>query len=175
MIETLTAIVYAALGAFFRTSYGIWKAFNYDHCTISKKKIVVEFLFSLAFGIFGAAVCSEIGYLKFASNITAMIAGLLGANSVDFIVKKLGFGRKLEVNVAEKIEYPELNPNQRRALDYVKQVGEITAKTYQEINNTNRNNTKWELRRMVELGYLKKRGKKKGAYYVLNKNLESNH
>jgi hypothetical protein len=168
MIE-LTPIIYAATGAFFRTFYGIWKAFNYDHCVISKKKIIVEFLFSLTFGIFGAFVCSEIGYLKFATNITAMVAGLLGANSIDLIVKRVGLSRKLEVNVVEKVEYPELNPNQRKALEYVKQEGKITAKIYQNINEVERNTAKWELKRMVDLGYLKKCGKRKGAYYILKK------
>jgi hypothetical protein len=169
MIEMIVALPYAAIGAFVRTCYGIWKAFNYDHCVISKRKILVEFAFSLAFGIFGAIICSEIGYLKFASNIAAIITGLLGANVIDLIVKKVGYGKKLDVNVVEKVKYPDLNPNQRRAMDYLEQAGRINLKIYQQINNVERRTARWELKKMVDLGYLKKCGGTKGAYYILNK------
>jgi hypothetical protein len=169
MIEMIIALPYAAIGALIRVCYGIWKAFNYDHCVISRKKILAEFAFSLAFGIFGAIICSEIGYFKFASNIVAIISGILGANVIDLIVKKAGFSRKLDVNVVENLEYPELAPSQRRALNYLKQVGKINLKVYQEINNVEKRTARWELKRLVDLGYLKKCGKGKATYYVLNK------
>jgi hypothetical protein len=173
MIEIVIALPYAAIGALIRSCYGIWKAFNYDHCIINRKKILVEFVFSVAFGIFGAIICTEIGYLKFASNIAAIITGLLGANSIDFIVKKVGFGRKLDVNFIEKTEYPELNQSQRKALDYLKQEGKINLRTYQEINNVGKSTAKWELKKLVDLGYLKKCGKGKATYYILSKRRNS--
>jgi hypothetical protein len=174
MIELLAALPYATIGALIRTFYGIWKAFNYDHCMVNRKKILAEFAFSVVFGVFGAIMCTETGYLKFASNIAAVISGLLGANSVDFIVKKVGLGRKLDVNFIEKPEYPELNQRQRRALNYLKEEGKITVKAYQEINgNVGRNTAKWELKRLVDLGYLKKCGKGKATYYILKKAEES--
>jgi predicted HTH transcriptional regulator len=92
----------------------------------------------------------------------------LGGNTIDFVVKKFGYGRKLEVNVVEKIEYPELNQNQKRAMDLVKRTGKISARIYQEINKVGKNTAWWELTRMVDLGYLKRVGKKKGAYYILS-------
>jgi uncharacterized membrane protein YeaQ/YmgE (transglycosylase-associated protein family) len=169
MIEIIIALPYAAIGAFIRTSYGIWKAITYDHCTLSRKKILLEFLFSLAFGILGATICSEIGYFKFATNIAAIISGILGANVIDLIVKKVGYTKELQVNVVEKVKYPDLNQNQRRAMDYLEQAGRINLKIYQQINNLEKRSTaKWELRRMVDLGYLKKCGKGKGTYYILN-------
>jgi hypothetical protein len=170
MIEMVIALPYAAIGAFIRVCYGIWKALNYDHCTLSREKILLEFLFSVGFGIFGAVICSEIGYLKFASNIAAIISGLLGANVINLIVKKAGYTKELQVNVVEKVKYPDLNQNQRRAMDYLEQAGRINLKIYQQINNLEKRTTaKWELRRMVDLGYLKKCGKNKGSYYILNK------
>jgi hypothetical protein len=173
MIEMVIALPYAAIGAFIRVCYGIWKAVNYDHCVISRKKTLAEFFFSLGFGVFGAVICSEIGYLKFASNIAAIISGILGANVIDLIVKKVGFGRKLDVNIVENLEYPELAPSQRRALNYLKQVGKINLKVYREINNVGNRAARWELKRLVDLGYLKKCGKGKATYYILNRTKNS--
>lgn len=171
MIDELIFLSYAMFGAFIRAAYGVYRAYsNYEKFELSWRRIFAEFFFSMAFGLFGAMVLNGMGMFKFASNIMAILAGLGGANLIDFIAKKLGLGSKLQVNVVEKIPYPDLNLNQQRAMEYLKREGKINAKIYKTMNETSRSCTKWELLQMIEKGYIKKVGHTKASYYKLRFN-----
>jgi hypothetical protein len=166
MIEFMF-LPYAILGALVRAVYGIYVAYsNYQKFTLNGKRLMVEFFASVIFGMFGAIILDEIGFWKVGSNIIAILAGLFGANIINILTKKFGVG-KLSVNIVEKVEYPELNVNQQRAIDYLKSNGKINLSIYQKLNGIPKGKAKWELWQLVEKGYLKKVGKGKATYYKL--------
>jgi len=166
MIE-LSFLGYAAFGALVRGIYGIYSAYsNYQNFDLSWTRIIVEFAASVIFGLFGAIILNEMGFWKVGANIVAILAGLLGANIIGVVTKKLGVS-KLNVNIVEKVEYPDLNMNQQRAMNYLLSNGKITSGIYQQINQTPRGKTKWELNQMVLKGYVRIVGSRKASYYKL--------
>jgi hypothetical protein len=166
MIE-LMYLGYAAFGAFVRAVYGIYTAYSsYQKFVLSWKRILIEFVASVVFGLFGAIILDQMGFWKVGANIIAILAGLFGANVIGILTKKFGLG-KLNVNIVEKVEYPDLNINQQKAMEYLKANGKITSRIYQQINQTSRGKTKWELNQMVLKGYVRMVGKGKGSYYKL--------
>lgn len=173
MIEfMLTELIFlgcAAFGAFVRAIYGIYTAYsNYQKFTLGWKRIAIEFAASVVFGLFGAIILDQLGFWKVGTNIIAILAGLFGVNIINILTKKFGLG-KLNVNIVEKVEYPDLNINQQKAMNYLKANGKITSSIYQQINQTSRGKTKWELSQLVLKGYVKKIGRGKATYYKLVK------
>jgi hypothetical protein len=170
MLTEFVFLGYAAFGAFVRAVYGIYTAYsNYQKFTLGWKRIAIEFAASVVFGLFGAIILDQVGFWKVGANIIAILAGLFGANIIGILTKKFGLG-KLNVNIVEKVEYPDLNINQQNALSYLNANGKITSSIYQQINQTSRGKTKWELMQLVDKGYLKKVGSGKKTYYKLVKN-----
>jgi hypothetical protein len=167
MIEIL---MFAIVGAIVRIVFGIYHAYsNYESIMLSWKRLLVEFIASICFGLFCAMILNELGFWKIGVNITAMVSGLLGANLINTVARKFGVS-KLTVNVVEKVEYPDLNIAQQRAIDYLKLNKKITTKIYRKINDVSKGAANWDLAQLVQKGYLKKFGKGKATYYVLAKN-----
>jgi hypothetical protein len=159
---------YAAFGAFVRAVYGIYKAYsNYQTIKLGWKRIAIEFGASIVFGLFGAIILNEVGFWKIGTNIIAILAGLFGANVIGILTKKFGLGKSMEVNIVEKVEYPDLNLNQQRAVEYLKANERVTTRIYQKINQVTRRIAQWELVQLVQKGHLKKFGNGKGTYYKL--------
>lgn len=157
---------YAMFGAFVRAAYGVYNAYsNYQSFSLSWKRILVEFAASVIFGMFGAVILDQLGFWQIGTNIVAILAGLFGANIIRLITKKFGIGGKLDVNIVEKVDYPDLGVNQQRAMGYLKANGKITSSIYRQINQISRAKAKWELNQMVLKGYVRVVGSRKGAYY----------
>lgn len=168
LIFLLFTLGYAGFGAFVRATYGIYRAYsNYDKFTLSKKRIAVEFFASVVFGLFGAIILNEVGFWKIGINIIAILAGLIGADLINILARRFGLRKNLEVNIVEKTEYPDLNIDQQRAMEFLKKKRKLTAEIYRRLNETATGRTKWELSQMVEKGYLKKVGKGKATFYTL--------
>lgn len=167
-MEELLLLGYAGLGAFIRSIYAVYKAYsNYEKFELNWRRLAVEFIASVSFGVFGAVILNEMGFWKVGTNIVAILSGLLGANLIDLIAKRFGMGKELKVNVVEKVECPELNANQQRALSYLKKGKKLTTKIYQAINQVGRRKAQCEIWAMVQLGYLVRVGKEKKTYYKL--------
>jgi hypothetical protein len=165
---------YAGFGALIRVVYGIYSAYsNYQQVKLSSKRVTIEFAASVLFGLFGALILNELGFWKVGANIIAILAGLLGANLINLVAKRIGAGKQIEVNVIEKIEYPDLNPNQQRAIGYMKAGKSLTTKIYQQVTNVSRRKAQWELVQLVEKGYVKRAGKGKETCYKIAENQSS--
>ena len=168
MTMELMFIGYAAFGALIRTVYGIYKAYsNYQEIKLSKKRVLIEFSASILFGTFGALILNELGFWRVGTNLIAILAGLFGGNIISIITKRFGLGKQMEINVVEKVEYPDLNSNQQRAIEYMKAGNKMTNSIYQKINKTSRWEAQWELKQLVKKGYVEKFGKGKSTYYKL--------
>lgn len=63
----------------------------------------------------------------------------------------------------------DLNERQIKALDYLKRNKTVKSSTYEELNKVSHGTAVSEINEMVEFKYLKKIGKYRGAYYILNK------
>lgn len=170
MLE-LMFVGYAAFGAMIRVVYGIYSAYsNYGQVKLSKKRIAIEFFAAVSFGLFGAIILNEIGFWKVGTNIIAILAGLIGAELVNLVAKRFGAGKNLVVNVIEKVEYPDLNPNQQRAIGYMQSGKRLTTIVYQKINAVSRRKAQGEIIQLVEKGYAKRFEKgKKTCYKLLKK------
>lgn len=169
--QELVFLPYALFGALIRVVFGIYSAYsNYEQVKLSKKRITIEFFAAVLFGLFGAIILNEIGFWKVGTNIIAILSGLLGAQLVNLVAKKFGAGKKLEVNVIEKIEYPDLNPNQQRAIGYTKAGKPLTTMIYQKINAVSRRIAQREISQLVEKGYVKRVGEGKKTCYKLVEN-----
>lgn len=53
-------------------------------------------------------------------------------------------------------------------MQFVKDIGKITNKIYQEINNTSDRSASRDLEKLISTGVFKRIGEKKGAYYEIN-------
>lgn len=169
--QELVFLPYALFGALIRVVFGIYSAYsNYEHVKLSKKRIGIEFFAAVLFGLFGAIILNEIGFWKVGTNIIAILAGLIGAQLVNLVAKKFGGGKNLEVNIIEKIEYPDLNPNQQRAIGYMKAGKTLTTNVYQKINPIPRRKAQRELVQLIEKGYIKRTGEGKKTSYKLVEN-----
>lgn len=169
-MQELIFVGYAAFGAIIRVVFGIYNAYSsYEEVKLSKKRIAIEFFAAVLFGLFGAIILNEMGFWKVGVNIIAIIAGLLGAQLVNVLAKKLGVGKNVTVNIVEKIEYPDLNSNQQKAIVYMKSGKGLTTIIYQKISGVSRRKAQGEIAQLVEKGYAKKIGNGKKTCYKLNR------
>lgn len=68
----------------------------------------------------------------------------------------------------EYLDSLDLSDRQRRAMNYVREHGQITNSIYQELNNITDRTARRDIHELVELyGLLEKKGTTKGAYYCL--------
>ncbi|MBI5698657.1 MAG: hypothetical protein HZC29_09325 [Thaumarchaeota archaeon] len=166
----LMLLIYASFGALVRAIYGIYKVYsNYQTVKLGWKRIVVEFIASIVFGLFGAIILNEIGFWKIGTNIIAILAGLFGANVIKILTKKFGLEKDMEINIVEKVPYPDLNTSQQRAAEYMKANGKITTGIYQKMNQVTRRIAQWDLGQMAQKGYVKRIGEGKRTCYKLVK------
>lgn len=63
----------------------------------------------------------------------------------------------------------DLNERQKKAIDYLKKEGTLKAQKYCELNNVSIATAVHEINELISLELIKKKGKYRGAYYVLNK------
>jgi uncharacterized membrane-anchored protein YitT (DUF2179 family) len=173
MYEAISSLLidilpYAMLGSAIRVSWGAYKAYtSFLGVNMRLARILVEFVASMMFGIFGGVVLSTAGMIAIGASLGTLVSSLLGANVIELIVKKFGSG-KMEVIVSDQqLEFPELNQRQINCLQYVRVKGRITNREYQKINRTNRDTAKYELASLVKKKNLVKVGKTKNITYVL--------
>lgn len=67
----------------------------------------------------------------------------------------------------EKIRDSNLNPRQKKALDFLIEHKQMDNSTYQEICDTTKRTATRDLTDLVDLGLLERHGEKKGTYYTL--------
>lgn len=164
----LSILPYAMLGSCVRVTWGIYKAYTtLLGVRIAWKRIFVELLAGIVFGIFGGVLLSTIGVFSIGMSLGTLVASLLGANVIELIAKKFGWSKKMDVVVSEQqLGFAELNSRQISAVQYVKAQGSITNRTYQKINQTTKDVAKYELAALVRKRKLKKIGKGKGVHYI---------
>jgi len=102
-------------------------------------------------------------------NREMLSAGLLQPvyedTGASFIVTLTGPGEKW---MAEEIEMPEgLNERQRKAIEYIKEHGEISARTYSEVFSVERTTAYSDLTDLVDRGVVYKKGKARATRYLL--------
>jgi len=169
IIDVLVSILpYAMIGAAVRVGWGMYKAYTaYVGIEVAYKRIIVEFLAGMMFGIFGGVLLSTVGIFTIGMNLGTMVSSILGAHVIELIARKFGWSKKMEVIVSDQqLEFADLNPRQVNALQYVKSKGRITNKVYQKLNRTTKDVAKYELMALVRKKNLKKVGKTKDVYYV---------
>lgn len=161
-------VAFAGFGSMARALFGIYKAYNtYPDFVLEKRRVGIEVLASIFFGIFAVLILREIGLFQFGLNIAALVAGFLGADLVNLITKRLGLSKSMQVVVSrQQMGNVDLNDRQVRALDYVKSKGRITNGIYQKINQISRDAAKRELRHLIKSGRLSKSGKTKSSFYT---------
>ena len=163
-----TFAAFATFGAVVRTLLGIYKAYNtFPEFTVNWKRISFEIIASIFFGTFGIIMLNELHVFTFGLTIAAAIAGLLGADTINLITKKLGLTKGLQVIVSEQqMVNADLNDREVRAIDYVSRAGKINNSVYQKINFTSHDVAKKELQKLVNKGRLKKVGNNRRTHYV---------
>lgn len=67
-------------------------------------------------------------------------------------------------------DYVDLNERQKICMKFLSEHKLIKTKTYQEINNVSFGTTIKDINELLNFKYIKKIGKYRGAYYILNKN-----
>jgi len=173
MLELIVSLLpYVLLGSSVKVIWGLYRAYTtYMTLSISWRRIAMEFVVGIFFGIFGGVILNELKIFAIGVNLGSLVSSILGANVIDVIAKKFGFSRKMEMVVSDQqLKFPDLNENQMNALSYLKLgEGKMTNKVYQKINKVSRDVARHELDSLVEKGYLKMKGKGKGAYYILLK------
>lgn len=164
----LTILPYAMLGSGVRVIWGVYKAYtSFLSVDLKLARVVVEFLASVMFGIFGGVILSAVGIFTIGASLGTLVSSLLGANVIDLIAKKFGWSKKMEVVVSDQqLSFADLNQRQVNAMQYVKSQGKITNRIYQKINKTTRDVAKYELASLVKKGRLKKVGRTKDISYV---------
>jgi hypothetical protein len=168
MIELLAILPYVLLGSVLRIVWGMYKMFNsYLSIQLSWRRIVMEFLVDILFGMFGGIFLSQMGIFTMGISLGSLVSSLLGANVVDLIAKKFGLTGKMNIVLSDQqLKFPEFNMKEINAMEYVKSQGRITSGVYQKINGTTQDVARHELDTLVSKGMFKRVGKKKGAYYV---------
>ncbi len=168
LMAVLTWALLVAFGSVVRTILGIYKAYDtYPDFRIEWKRISVELIASTFFGGFGFYFLQGLGVFNFGLELAAPVAGLLGADAVRLLTRKIGLKKDLEVIVStQQMKNADLNDRQVRAMGYLKQEGKITNKVYQKINSVGRDVAKYELNSLVSKGRLAKFGSTKDSYYT---------
>lgn len=169
LIAILTFMLYATIGSITRTLFGLYKGYTTIlDFKVDMSRVVVEVLASIFFGTFGVILLSGMGGFDFELKIAALIAGFIGADTVNLVTKKLGLTKGLQIRLTEEqVALVEFNSRQIRALKYLKRHERITNKIYQALNQTNSSATKRDLAQLVRKGKLRKLGKGKATYYKL--------
>src|SRR3972149_4502235 len=95
---------FAAFGAAVRTMLGIYKAMNtYPDFVPEWKRIFLEIIFSVGFGMFGVILLQQFNWFPEAPlNVAAAVAGLFGADTIRVVTKKFGLTKGLEVTVSKQ-------------------------------------------------------------------------
>lgn len=172
VVLVLTFVGYAFLGSVMRTVFGILRAYtNFEEFTLSKKRVAVEILASMMFGLFGALILNDIGVWNYGTDIMTVLAGFFGADIITILTKKFGLAKGIEVHVVEDVEFPDLNMRQQRAIEFIKKNGDITNSEYQKINQVSRRSAKWDLGMLSVKKIVKRIGNGRGSYYILSKDI----
>lgn len=171
VVMTYAAFVgFAALGAVVRSVLGVYKVYTaYPEFILEKRRIGFEILASVLFGTFAVFLLRELGLFSFGLNIAALVAGLLGADLMNLITKRLGLTKGLQVVVSrQQMGLADLNEREVKALDYAKANEKITNKIYQKINGADRNVATRELNHLARTGRLLRTGDHKRTQYVFS-------
>ncbi len=88
-----------------------------------------------------------------------------GLGDPEFLFTKSFFRIVLRNKRSRPIQ--DLRLRQQKAIEYLKKHGSIKTKTYTEINNVSTATAVNDLNELISLGFIKKIGQYKGAYYVL--------
>ena len=83
-----------------------------------------------------------------------------------FIVSLIGPGEKWMTE--KEVKLPEgLNERQKKAVEYIREKGNITNREYRELTGLGREYARKELNDMLEKGILAKKGKGRSVHYIL--------
>lgn len=171
VVMTYAAFVgFASLGAVVRSVLGVYKVYTaYPEFVLEKRRIGFEILASVLFGTFAVFLLRELGLFSFGLNVAALVAGLLGADLINLITKRLGLTKSLQVVVSrQQMGLADLNEREIKALEYAKSNGKVTNRTYQKINETTRDVARRELNQLVKTGRLLRSGDYKKTHYVFS-------
>lgn len=174
VIDQQTVLVYASFlgfalfGSLMRTLFGLYRAYStYPDFRPEKARMAVEMVASTCFGIFAALILQELKVFSFGLNIMALVAGLLGADLIGLITKKLGVTRSMQIVLSrQQMDNADLTDKQVRTMEYAKSHGSITNRVYQTINGTGPDMAKKDLHSLVKKGRLSKIGHTKDVRYV---------
>lgn len=169
VFETLAVyLTFSMIGAVTRALFGLYKSYhrkNLDRVVF--RSFLIEIIASLFFGTFASLILQEIGWLDVSIEITSMISGFFGADLLSIVSKKIGLKGKLSVKMAEEVfEHPELNQRQVNGMRYLEKNGRITNDIYQNLNGITHSSAKYDLKRMLELKKIRKKGNGRGTYYI---------
>ena len=171
MLEVLSFLAFAALvtfGAIVRTTLSIYK--GYDTFAAFRpewKRVLFEIVASILFGTFGVYVLDELHVFNFSSNIIAVLAGLLGPDTIKLITKKIGMtSSSMAVVSKQQLAKPGLSPRQINSLQVARKTGRITNRVHQQINHVSHRSAAWDLKQLVDKGVLVQRGSGRSSYYV---------
>ena len=120
-------------------------------------------------GTFGVVVLNGLNALPIETKLAALIGGLLGADILGLITKKVGLVKGINVMSVsdEEVQLLEFNDRQINALNYLNRNDKITKKEYQKLNQTSPDCAKRDLANLVRKGKLKKSGMGKSICYKL--------
>jgi hypothetical protein len=174
MIEDPYAIsmvlIYSLFGALVRTLVGIYKSYGrVDIFHLNWRKAAVEFCTSVLVGTFGIVLLKELNVLPWDIKPSALVGGLLGADILNLIIKKVGLTKGLNmIDVNDKyVAMGEFNDREINAINYLKRNEKITKKEYQRLNQTTNDCAKRDLAYLVRNEKLKKIGIGKSTHYEL--------
>ncbi|MDO8660703.1 MAG: hypothetical protein Q7K43_02340 [Candidatus Woesearchaeota archaeon] len=162
-------IVFAALGgSVLRVLFGVYKVYAKGVLgSIDVKRILIEFVSALVFGVPVAFVLLDIGVLKVNGVLgVAFLAGLFGPDLMNVLARKVGVSNAFSFNVSSSGSSNfGLLPAQRKALDLASSGG-ITNDDYQKIAKVSDATASRQLNVLVKKGLVRKTGTGKGTRYV---------
>jgi hypothetical protein len=175
LLDWATVLTYASFlgialgGAVMRSILGLYRGYTtYQDFQPSKVRMGIEIVASAGFGLVAVSILGEMGIFKFGLNLTAFFAGLMGADLIGLITKKLGITKGMNVVLDERqLKDLDLTENQIRAMHYARTKGEITNRAYQKINSSSHDVAKRDLGSLVKKGRLWRRGGNKRTRYLV--------
>ena len=163
-------VVLAALGgSVLRVLFGLYKVYAKGMLySIDVKRIIIEFVSALLFGVPVAFVLLDIGVLKVNGVLgVAFLAGLFGPELMNVLARKVGVSNGFSFNVSSSgASGFGLLPAQRKALDLAASGG-ITNDEYQKIAKVSDATASRQLNDLVKKGLVRSVGRGKGTRYVV--------
>jgi hypothetical protein len=181
LLDWATVLTYASFlgfalfGSFCRAMFGLYRAYTtFPDFVPEKARIGVEIVASTFFGLLATVILREMNLLNYALPVVALIAGLLGADLISLITKKLGVSKGMQVILSERqMQDADLSDRQVRAMRYARENGSISNSIYQKINDAGPRTANADLQSLVRKGRLSKKGRTKDVRYAPVRKIDS--